>query len=246
MQIGSYEFKPALWPTLAALVLIPFLCNRGFWQLDRAAEKEARLAAYAERDKAGSTIDSSSTLFDETTKYKSVQLAGRYDIEHQFLLDNQMDQGRVGYHVFTPLHLHDGRIILVNRGWIAQGASREIMPEFTTSAMEQNLAGVLAPPPGHGILLGDDIQTNLLWPRVIQAVVLPRLNTELKQQLVPRVLLLDPKDSTGFVREWKIVQFGPEKNRGYAFQWFMMAAAVLIIFIVVNTRRSNRNLEPEE
>jgi surfeit locus 1 family protein len=32
--------------------------------------------------------------------------------------------------------------------------------------------------------------------------------------------------------------FGPERNVGYAVQWFGLAVALLIIYLVVNTRKA--------
>jgi surfeit locus 1 family protein len=239
MRIANFEFKPALWPSMAALVLIPFLSSLGVWQLNQASEKEQRLQDYAQRDKTGLVLTDSSAVFEQHSGYKQVQIKGHYLVNRSFLLDNQIHQSAVGYHVFTPLQLDDKRLILVNRGWIAMGASRDALPAIPTPEDEVTISGVLSPPPGYGLLLGDDIQTNTLWPRVVQAVVLTRLATELNTELAPQIILLDPNAADGFVRQWKIVKFGPEKNLGYAFQWFMMALAVLIIFIVVNTRRIN-------
>lgn len=244
MQIGSFEFKPALWPTLAALVIVPGFCALGIWQLGRAADKQERLQAYAQSEQYGPANINLSQLFDATPGYRQVRLTGHYDGQHQFLLDNQMQDGRVGYHVFTPLLITDSRAILVNRGWLPQGTSRSELPALTTPQGEVSMTGVLSPEPGYGMLLGKDIESDKIWPRVVQAIVLPRLQHELNDvELAPQVLLLDPNEAGGFVRIWKIVQFGPERNRGYAFQWFSMAAAVLLIFIVVNTRRRVRITE---
>lgn len=236
MQIGSFEFKPALWPTLAALVIVPIFCGLGIWQLDRAAEKQARLQAYAQSDQFGPVNVDLQQVFDAVPGYRQVRLSGRYDVDHQFLLDNQMQDGKVGYHVFTPLRLTDDHAILINRGWVPQGSSRTSLPVIPTPAGKVSILGVLSPSPGYGMLLGD-IESDKIWPRVVQAIVLPRLASDLGAELAPQVLLLDPAETDGFVRQWKIVQFGPERNLGYAFQWFSMAVAVLVIFIVVNTRR---------
>lgn len=244
MQIGSFEFKPALWPTLAALVIVPGFVGLGIWQLGRAVDKQERLQAYAQSEQFGPANINLSQVFDAKQGYRQVRLTGHYDGQHSFLLDNQMQEGRVGYHVFTPLLITNDRAILVNRGWLPQGTSRSELPALTTPPGEISITGVLSPEPGYGMLLGDDIESDKIWPRVVQAIVLPRLQQELSNvELAPQVLLLDPDEAGGFVREWKIVQFGPERNHGYAFQWFSMAAAVLIIFIVVNTRRRVRVTE---
>ena len=49
MRIGSYDFRPSLWPSLVTLVLLPILIGLGKWQLDRAAWKQALIDAHAER-----------------------------------------------------------------------------------------------------------------------------------------------------------------------------------------------------
>lgn len=243
MHIGSFEFKPALWPSIAALIIVPLFCGLGVWQLGRAADKEQRLQAYAQSEQFGPANIGLSEVFDATAGYRRVRLTGHYDAEHAFLLDNQIRDGRAGYHVFTPLLLTDHRAILVNRGWIPQGATRRDLPVMPTPFGEVSITGVLSPEPGYGMLLGKDIESDKRWPRVVQAIILPRLQQELPVELAPQILLLDPAEEGGFVRQWTIVQFGPERNRGYAFQWFSMAAAVLFIYIGVNTRRRARLTE---
>ena len=65
------------------------------------------------------------------------------------------------------------------------------------------------------------------------------LAQELGYALLPVVLLLDPDQDQGFARDWTPLQFGPERNVGYAVQWFGLAAALLVIYLVVNTRKLN-------
>ena len=244
MRIGRFEFTPGLWPTLATLVLLPLLCSLGFWQIDRAAAKRELLDGYARHSHAAPVNIDAGGAFDVAQRYHHVRIAGRFDVNHQFLLDNQVHDGVPGYHVFTPLLFADGRrAILVNRGWVALGASRRVLPALPTPDSQIVIAGVLAPVPGHGVELGADIETNLVWPRVVQAIDLPRLQRDIKVELAPQIMLLDPEQQAGFVRQWKIVEFGPERNLGYAFQWFTMAVAVLAIFIGVNTRRAVRGAE---
>lgn len=241
MHIGDFEFSPGLWPTLATLVMIPLLCSLGFWQIDRAAAKRELLDGYEQHSHAAAVSVDAAAAFDIARQYHHVRIAGRYDVQHQFLLDNQVHDGMPGYQVFTPLLLVDGqRAILVNRGWLALGASRSVLPALPTPAGPMTITGVLAPVPGHGVLLGADIETDKHWPRVVQAIELARLQRDLGAKLAPQIVLLDAAEPDGFKRQWKIVEFGPERNLGYAFQWFAMAVAVLAIYIGVNTRRRAR------
>jgi surfeit locus 1 family protein len=241
MRIGRFEFTPGLWPTLATLALLPLLCSLGFWQIDRAAAKRELLDGYAQHSHAAPVSVEAAAAFDLALQYHHVHIAGRYDVQHQFLLDNQMHDGMPGYEVFTPLLLAEGRrAILVNRGWLAMGASRHNLPALPTPEGPLTITGVLAPLPGHGVLLGGGIEADTHWPRVVMAIEPARLQRDLGVQLAPQIVQLDAAQPDGFIREWKIVAFGPERNLGYAFQWFVMAVVVLAIYIGVNTRRQAR------
>ncbi len=241
MRIGRFEFTPGLWPTLATLVMLPLLCSLGFWQIDRAAAKRELLDGYAQHSHAAAVSVDAAAAFDVARQYHHVRISGRYDVRHQFLLDNQIHDDVPGYHVFTPLLLADGRAILVNRGWVAMGVSRDKLPALPTPEGTISVTGVLAPLPGHGVLLGSGVESDTRWPRVVMAIEPPRLQRDLGYRLSPQLVLqLDAAQPDGFIRQWKIVGFGPERNLGYAFQWFMMAVAVLAIYIGVNTRRITR------
>jgi cytochrome oxidase assembly protein ShyY1 len=46
------------------------------------------------------------------------------------------------------------------------------------------------------------------------------------------VLLLDPRDPDGFRREWAAPGFPPMRHIAYAVQWFGLALALSILFVV--------------
>ena len=64
MQIGSFEFKPALWPTIAALIIVPVFCGMGIWQLSRAVDKQERLQAYVQSEQFGPANIGLDQVFD--------------------------------------------------------------------------------------------------------------------------------------------------------------------------------------
>jgi surfeit locus 1 family protein len=72
---------------------------------------------------------------------------------------------------------------------------------------------------------------------------LSQLEQRLGYPLLPVILMLDPKDEYGFVREWKAV-YGvpPDKHRAYALQWFTLALVLMMIYIGVNTKRYGQEL----
>jgi cytochrome oxidase assembly protein ShyY1 len=66
---------------------------------------------------------------------------------------------------------------------------------------------------------------------------MPELAAALGHSLEPRILLLDPGEPYGYVRDWHPPGVPAMRNFGYAFQWWCFAAAAAVIWIVVSTRR---------
>jgi surfeit locus 1 family protein len=238
MRFANIEFSPGLWPSLITLILLGILISLGFWQLDRAEQKRALLAGY--------DVDQNATVIQleadfrpaDDPQYQFASAVGYYDSAHQFLLDNRTHRGQAGYHVLTPFKLRESQVaVLVNRGWIPMGASRGELPDPDVGAVQQSITGRIKRPLAESFMLGEE-EPRSGWPYRIQRVNTGKLEKELGYSLLPIVLLLDSEQQDGFVRDWKpFVRFGPEKNVGYAVQWFGLAAALLIIYLVVNTKK---------
>ncbi|KPV41400.1 hypothetical protein AN478_02150 [Thiohalorhabdus denitrificans] len=240
MRIGRFEFRPRLVPALATLVLLPGLLGLGFWQLERAEQKRDLLAGW-EAAKEGAPRPLSRALEGkDTARFSRVAAEGRYDGSRQFLLDNRIRDGRPGFQVLTPLRL-EGReaAILVNRGWVPMGEGRRPLSDLSVPRGPQRVAGLLADPPSVGLRLGPPDAGNGEWPRVVQYVAPERVADQLGYPVMGRVLQLGEGQAHGYRRDWEApVSFGPERHVGYAVQWFALAAALVTIFLVVNTKGS--------
>ncbi|VAW74967.1 Cytochrome oxidase biogenesis protein Surf1, facilitates heme A insertion [hydrothermal vent metagenome] len=242
MRIGSLEFSPGRWPTLVTLVMFGFLLSLGFWQLDRAEQKKALLTRY-DGGQEQAVLQLEAELKSATgLNYHSAVVAGHYDNRHQFLLDNRTHAGQAGYQILTPFVIRDsGVAVLVNRGWVPLGQSRDQFPDVDVSEHRQQISGRIKIPPEKVFMLAEE-EPRQRWPWRIQQVRINALSTELGQPLLPVVLLLDAGEAEGYVRQWRpAAGFGPERNVGYAVQWFGLAITLLIIYLVVNTRRVKRN-----
>ena len=238
MRFGSLEFKPGLWPTVITLVLLMLLLWMGFWQLDRAREKRLLLDQY--RVSPGETVIQlePDTQSFEGMQHQAATATGHYDRVHQFLLDNKTSEGRVGYQVLTPFRLRDSAVaVLVNRGWIPLGASREQLPDPGVAEDQRRITGRIKIPAASTFMLGEE-EPRDGWPYRVQRIHLASMREELGYDLLPVVLLLDAQQTDGFVRSWNSLPFGPERNVGYAVQWFGLALALLIIYLVVNTKKT--------
>ncbi|MBK9951747.1 MAG: hypothetical protein IPP10_09570 [Candidatus Competibacteraceae bacterium] len=69
-----------------------------------------------------------------------------------------------------------------------------------------------------------------------------RLGVLLNYPLQAAVILLEPDAPAGYWRDWqpRFGGIGPERHRGYAAQWFGLAASLLILYLAINISRSSR------
>ncbi|MCF6225317.1 MAG: SURF1 family protein [Xanthomonadales bacterium] len=236
MNIDNSQNKPItglhwlLFTLLMSALLAAFLWL-AFWQLERADEKQAILTAIDQAQFLPlSMVDRNSPRFAK------VSGRGQYDIQHSFLLDNQVESGVVGVHLITPLKLPGGDWLLVNRGWLKMPLDRSELPAFRTTATPVEISGSLNLPPKTGIRMGGDtaIDVSLPWPRLITYLELDPAAAQLGYPLLPQIIQLDAKSASGYgERLRRPLNFGPEKHRGYAITWFAFALVTVILFIII-------------
>ncbi len=222
----------------AALTLfgVAFFIWLGTWQLDRAEQKEALLAQYEVGQRTRVAITSANA--DQLSRYQRVSVTGRYDSTRQILLDNMPSHaGRPGFRVLTPMQTPAGWL-LVDRGWLPLGATRAELPDISVGETERNITGTMDALPRAGLQLESvPIAANAPWPRVLSFPAQDAVEQQLGHKLIPGVLLLDPSHPEGYERIWEAhLGFKPERHIGYAVQWFALAAAAVIIFILMGFR----------
>lgn len=240
MNIGNWSFRPGFIISMITFVVLLVLLALGAWQLDRAGQKQDLFEQYQERGKRPAIDLNSSVTHDPgAILWRRAKIRGQYHERLQILLDNRIYQGRVGYYVFSPLKISGfGEWILVNRGWVPAGAYRANLPVIETPSATVTVSGSIKQPPYSGILLNDRY-IEKLGDAVLrtQTIDIDRLSDVTGIDFLPYILRLDSGSATGFVRDWSPAGSGKEKNLGYAFQWFMMAAAVLFIYLFLQVKK---------
>jgi surfeit locus 1 family protein len=214
----------------------------GRWQLRRAEEKRALFDAFAAGADATLLIDIHTP---KVRRYQHVEASGHYDESRQLLIDNMVDGGRAGYFVITPFALQGGGWLLVNRGWVPLGASRALRPAITVAGDERRIRGRADNMPSPGIRIGDDAALGGTYPVVADFPTHTDVAHLLKESAwtpAADLVLLDPGESDGYVRSWAPPGFPPMRHVGYAVQWFAMALALFVIYVVVNFRRDEESL----
>ena len=241
MRLGKWDFRPGLWPTLAMLVLVPLFIALGVWQWHRAGYKQALIAAYAEQTArppvALEAVLSDSTL-DSLPRYLHLRAIGAYDGAHQLLLQDMTHDGEVGYQVLTPFVLSQGDIVLVDRGWVPADPHTGAAPAVDVGGDTRALDGILDELPVPGIKLGTPAPAGTGWPKTLFYPSLDDLKPLFGPKFLGLVVRLGAGQPDGYVREFSpAVGFPPERHQAYALQWWVLALAVFIVWLVVNLRR---------
>jgi len=253
------RFKPPLWAVALYVTILIGMLALGRWQLLRADEKivlieRAEAARIAEPvDVAGLDAEGADLA---ATEYRRVFAQGRWLSDRQFLWDNRAHASRAGFEVITPLLLADGRAVLVNRGWQPLAVRREQLPDVSAIAPLDEAGGApltgLFSQPSQGFASGVAFVDDAPWPRYLQYFDYTAIERALGHPLIAGVLQPDaaPDDGTEFaegdgaepaswryVSNWQPAASGPQKHYSYAVQWFAMAIALSVIFVVTNLTR---------
>jgi len=197
----------------------------GVWQIERAAHKEGLLQAFNSEQESPPI-----RLTSQSPDWSRVFVDGIFDSSRQILIDNQIHKGKVGYKIFTPFRFDDNKIVLVDRGWVAQGQSRSDLPQLNILEKKSRIIATVTSPE-QGVLAGSELLTNE-WPRVSQTKAVEVIASAFKEPILDIVLVLDPGSSqiTEFI-QIKPFAITPVKHYGYAMQWFTMSIVLLGMFL---------------
>lgn len=228
------RLRPAFVPTVAAALAIALFVAAGNWQRGRMEQKLA-LRAQLDAAAAQAPVPLPAPADWDAWRYRPVTVSGTFDGAHQILLDNRIVAGRPGYEVVTPLKLADGRVVLVNRGWIPAGATRDVLPSAPPPAAAVTVEGRVNVPTSRYLELRGDAVQGALWQnldpgRFTQATGLPVLPIVIEQTR--------PIDGTDTIaRTWPAPDVGADKHRIYMLQWYAFAALAAFLWLFFTFRR---------
>jgi len=234
LRVGPWQFAPTVLPTLAALFFFVLTLSLGNWQSGRADTKRELQSRYDAAVREAPIHLGSDLLDHDSVLYRKLEVEGVFDDAHTILIDNRVLKGVAGYHVLTPLQIQGGKAyILVNRGWVATGRSRDRVPAPPTPPGVVRLEGMAVDPQTRYFELSDTppqgrVWQNLDFDRYVKATRLP---------LQPVLLLQTSEQADGLQRRWPRPDTGVESHVSYAFQWYSLAATLVVLWLIINIRR---------
>ncbi|MER6380395.1 SURF1 family protein [Streptomyces sp. NPDC001250] len=121
--------------TIVAIALIPTMIRLGFWQKHRYEERTARndlvSSALHAKPVPVERLTSPGHTVTRTERYRTVTATGTFDTAREEVVRRRTNSdNEVGFHVLTPFVLGNGKVVLVNRGWIPANGAQTAFPKI--------------------------------------------------------------------------------------------------------------------
>lgn len=239
--------KIAPLPAIAALAMVVLTVGLGHWQSGRALEKDVIEARHAGTRDAAELAVGQGPVAAEEVDGRRVVVRGEYLPGRTVYWDNQIVNRTPGFAVVSALRLAGGeQVVLIDRGLLpASGVDRGRLPLLPIPAGEVTIHGRAYLPPRRTLELNDHAdQGSLQGPP--QAVLWQNLSPQkfarasglkahdfiLRQSGAAPAGLLRAADNSA--RDTAPAESGmtAAKHRGYAFQWYSLAALTTLLFLL--------------
>jgi cytochrome oxidase assembly protein ShyY1 len=143
-------------------------------------------------------------------------------------LDNRTLDGVAGLYVITPLAIADGLpAVLIDRGWMMRDMhDRQRVSAPPPAAGRVTVEGVAVARPSMLLELGDSSARPVpgLWHNLDYAAYERATGRSVARFVVRQ--RNESGSSDGLRHQWVQPATGVEKHRGYAFQWYSLAALI--------------------
>ena len=243
MLLKNYIFKFKLIPTLIFAITFCGFIVLGFWQIDRADQKNVLNSNYTDRQQEAIIVLDKNNVIDEKSSllWRKVEFEGSFINKQNIILDNQIFNQIAGFNIITPFKIKGSdSLVLINRGWHPNLKNRETLPIINEISGERILQGHIASFPVSGIKLGkNNIETLNSQIFRFQRLDAAELNYFFSAKIMPYMIYLDPIIDKELYGNFKLPAPDSQKNYGYAFQWFAFAITLLIIFIRLSMKRKS-------
>ena len=157
------KFRPFLWLTVVTLPALLILIGLGSWQLQRLQWKNDLISSFEARSAADAIPIPAANANLDNLEFRNLALYGVFQHDKETFLTGRTYEGNAGFHVVTPLLLEDGRIILVNRGWVSEDYRDPAKRTFSQITGQTSVIGILRRPGVKGFFVPENEPENGFW-----------------------------------------------------------------------------------
>ena len=242
----------AIYISLAVVFAIAcaFLAN---WQFSRNEERSAQLALVeanydAEPVPLADLIPEGGSL-DPGDQWHPVLLTGEYLAGEELLVRNRPHGGTAAFEVLVPFRLDDGRVLLIDRGWVPPGQDQP-EPDAVPAPPEGEVTVIARLKPGEPLPSSGRSAPSGQIPTIHLPLVADTISAEagaaLERSAYGILVSEDPAPSS-LPQALESPSEDPGPHLSYAIQWIVFAVmGFIFIGYVIRTERRHRREDAED
>lgn len=242
----------AIYVALAVVFAIAcaFLSN---WQFSRNEERAAQLAL-VERNYDAEPVPLAEVVpaggeLEPQDEWRPVRLTGEYVIDEQLLARNRPHGGTAAFEVLVPFRLEDGRVLLIDRGWVPPGLDQP-EPDAVPAPPEGEVTVIARVRPGEPLPASGRSAPDGQVPTINLALVAETVAPDVGESLelsAYGVLVSEHPAPVSSPHALESPSEDPGPHLSYAIQWILFAVmGFVFIGYVIRTERRHRREEAEE
>lgn len=222
------RFRPYPGLTIVALIMVVLLIGLGTWQLQRLQWKLALIATMnGHMQSTPLDVDRLLAMPADEAQYRKVALAGRFDNAKEAYVFTTGEGGAAVWHVLTPFDLDDGRILMVDRGYVSKDKLDPSSRAPVTG--ETHLVGVWRTPDRPSYFTPPPDAAKRIWyARDLDGIAA----ADHLRLAAPVVVEADATPNPGgWPKGGQTVVDLPNNHLSYAVTWFGLAAGLVGVYL---------------
>ena len=216
-----------------SVVFIPITFSLGYWQVDRAKQKNEIMNEY------DSLLNLKGVSIKKNQSYKSwmpAYIDGEFT-ETVIFEDNAILNGKAGFKVYHLFHGSDDLYIFIHRGFVERNLIKNDLPDIKIPQGVIRLEGSVLNK-NENSFIQNIAESD---PRIIQEFSLSNIVKKfpnLENKYIHNFLFnLNINDENKFLPIEKPTNMTASKHIGYAIQWFGLCLALLVLTIYAYRRK---------
>jgi cytochrome oxidase assembly protein ShyY1 len=225
-------------PFIATLILVLLGIALGNWQTRRAFEKTALQARLEQGMAAPPQVLDGGAIDPARLEFHRVIVTGEFIPDWPVFLDNRPSASRSGFILLMPFKIAGAdKAVLVARGWLPRNAAEhDRLPAFTTPTGRVTLEGRAVRQLARVMQLGTPaaLKPNAIVQNTSPAEVAGASGLDLLPVVIEQTGPSLPGEA--LVRNWPAPSLDIDRHKGYAVQWYALAAMAFLFFVITGFR----------
>jgi len=235
------RFRPLVGFTLLCLPIFLLLAGLGVWQLERLQWKLG-LIAQMTRNMAAAPIGLDAALaLGDRAQYRPVSVRGHFENDKEAYLFTTGPGGAPVYHVLTPFLLQDGRVMMVDRGYVPIALRDPASRRGSDPQEQMRVVGIWRAPDRPGPFTpAPDLKHRIWFARDLSGIA----TAEKLKLAAPAILEATASaNRDSWPRGGQTRVNLPNDHLQYALTWFLLAGALLVVYFVYHRAQGRFEFE---